>query len=175
MLTIVAFVGILTYFLLILSSTYYFGSAHYMRLILLVASIANVIGSWPSGWIKSEYKPSSVVLRSFIYQEAVSRIVSPDRATILIPDNFTYHFRELLREWKDLTAEEFLKEALPILTDSLEMGIKIHPNGQLLNGVVATFEGEDGEEVRQCYCMSFYYTLQQVLASEWPVLNTKRS
>ncbi len=162
-----AFVGILTYFLIILSFTYSFGSVHYMRLIILVASIANVLGSWPSGWIKSEHKPNTIILSRFIYQEAVSRIVSSDRETLMLPDSFTDRERELLLVWKNLTAEEFLKQALPEVTKSLEMGVRIHPNGELLNEVLATFEGEDGEEVLQCYCMSFYYTIQQVPASEW--------
>ncbi len=168
MLTVAAFVGILVYFLISLSFTGSIGSVHYMRLIILVASIANVLGSWPSGWIKSERKPNTVVLGMFIYQEAVSRILSSDRSTILIPDDLTDRQRELLMEWKDLTAEEFLKQALPEVTNSLELAVKFHPKGQLLNEVLATFEGEDGEEVRHCYCMSFYYALQQVPASEWP-------
>ncbi len=94
--------------------------------------------------------------------------MSSDRETITLPDNFTDRQRELLLEWKDLTAEEFLKQALPQVAYSLEMGIENHPNGLLLNDVLASFEGEDGEEVRQGYCMSFYYTLQQVPANEWP-------
>ncbi len=85
----------------------------------------------------------------------------------MIPDSFSDRERELLLEWKNLTPEEFLKQALPEVTESLEIGVRIHPQGQLLNEVLATFKGEGGEEVRQCYCMSFYYTLQQIPASEW--------
>ncbi len=137
-----------------------------MRLTILVACMVGVLGSWPDGWVKSEY-PLSFVIEDFMYHEAIHRIMFPDREVSLLPESFSLRFRELLLPWKELTADEFLKKALPLLRHALENGILVHPNGHLLTEVLATFEGEDGDEVREGYCLSFYYTLQQVPANEW--------
>ncbi len=138
-----------------------------MRLVILVACMVGVLGSWPAGWVKSDDEPLSLVLEEFMYHEAIHRIMFPNRESIMLPESFTLRDRELLLPWKKFTADEFLKKALPIIREALESGISVHPNGHLLTEVLATFDGEDGQEVREGYCLSFYNTLQEVPATEW--------
>ncbi len=110
------------------------------------------------------HRANSSVIRLFICDEALYRLRDANRGSIKLSDHLTVRMREFLIEWKNMTADEFVEQALPHMDDALELAVDLDRDGTLVNDLIATL---DSEESRREYCRSFHDSLQQVADYEW--------
>ncbi len=150
-----------------------------MRFVLFAAVVAEILASsnpthriciiMPDHPISS-YPPIGS-LHAFMVHESVDRLVDPERMFVTFPPHLSSCQHLQLLAWKDLSSDAFLEGALPHLGYALEIAMK-GPEGErnMLQGIVASFDSEEGEEIRREYCLSFQRSLKAIPESVWAAI-----
>ncbi len=111
----------------------------------------------------------------FMVTESINRITLPNRESISFAPEIRCGAKLDLLEWSKLSPEEFLDGALLMMGDSLRVAAnRLGDQEGPLDELIASFDGEGGEEIRREYCLSFHRSLQAIPQSVWDAIPRPR-